>query len=159
MLSTRCSGGTSARPTAMCYLSDVSNSQAAKEIKFAKSRWFTRGWTLQELIAPTVVEFFASDDSLLGNRKELEVIIHKATGIPVKVLRGHSVFDFSIEERFSWVSHRDTTRPEDKAYCMLGIFNVSMPVIYGEGRERAIAHLREQIERPKRYKSFSSFVS
>jgi hypothetical protein len=136
------------------YLSDVSRSQPAREEAFQSSLWFSRGWTLQELIAPKVVEFFASDGLRLGDRLSLEAAIHKATGIPIEALRGRPLSTFGIEERFLWAINRQTNQPEDEAYCLLGIFGVSMPVIYGEGKKNAIVRLRELVEKPKKYATF-----
>jgi hypothetical protein len=136
------------------YLSDVSSSLPAREEAFQSSLWFSRGWTLQELIAPKVVEFFTSDGLRLGDKPSLEATIHKTTGIPIEALRDRPLSNFGIEERFSWAASRQTNRPEDKAYCLLGIFGVSMPVIYGEGEEKAIVRLRELVEKPKKYSTF-----
>jgi len=121
------------------YLSDVSSSRLPWEDAFLGSRWFIRGWTLQELIAPEVVEFYTADVVQLGDKLPLEGIIHKASGITVRALRNCPIFEFGIEERFSWATHRQTKRPEDKAYCLLGIFGVAMPVIYGEGAGKALS--------------------
>ena len=153
------------RNTAKCYvyLSDVSapvshekSSQQPWEPAFRKSRWFTRGWTLQELIAPTSVEFFSKEGERLGNKTSLERYIHETTGIPVKVLRGDSLFAFSITERLSWAEKRETTRKEDKAYSLLGIFDVYMPLIYGEGRESAFRRLREEINKALKGESLNN---
>ncbi|KAF1951903.1 HET-domain-containing protein [Byssothecium circinans] len=114
---------------------------------FKKSRWFTRGWTLQELIAPASVEFFSKDGAYLGNRQSLEQTVHEITGIAVEALRGRPLSQFRTDERLSWAAKRQTTREEDNAYCLLGIFNIYMPLIYGEGRENAIARLEEQVEK------------
>ena len=146
------------RNTAKCYvyLSDVSgpashedenSSQLPWEPAFRKSRWFTRGWTLQELIAPTSVEFFSKEGGRLGNKTSLVRYIHEITGIHVKVLRGGALSDFGITERLSWAEKRETTHKEDKAYSLLGIFNVYMPLIYGEGRDSAFRRLREEIDK------------
>jgi hypothetical protein len=89
----------------------------------------------------------------LGNKESLERHIHDVTGIPVKALRGSSLCDFSIPERMSWAEKRETTRKEDKAYSLLGIFNVYMPLIYGEGRENAFKWLREEIDKSSKGKS------
>ena len=143
------------------YLADVSRSalgadgkpnQLPWESSFRKSRWFTRGWTLQELVAPASVEFFSKEGERLGNKKSLERHIHEVTGIPVKALQGSCLSDFSIPERMLWAETRDTTRKEDKAYSLLGIFNVHMPLIYGEGRENAFKRLQEEIERASKGK-------
>lgn len=135
-----------------CYvhLSDVSIEAdlglASWESQFRKSRWFTRGWTLQELIAPASVRFYSRGGTLLGDKTTLEDVIHEITGLPIPVLRGHRLSDFSIEKRLSWSKDRHTTRHEDIAYCQLGILDVSMAVNYGEGEESAFRRLRREIE-------------
>jgi ankyrin repeat protein len=138
------------------YLSDVSNdaSNDANDDRtrrwkpaFKRSAWFTRGWTLQELIAPTSVEFFSHEGVFLGSRTTLEQTIHEITGIAVEALRGTLLSRFTKEERLSWAAKRMTKRGEDAAYCLLGIFDVFIPPIYGEGRENALARLEEQIEK------------
>jgi hypothetical protein len=115
------------------------------ESAFQTSRWFTRGWTLQELIAPTSVKFFTKERELLGDRKSLERYICEITSIPDKALRGSSLAEFSVTERMSWAETRQTTCKEDQAYSLLGIFDVYMPLIYGEGKEHAFKRLREVI--------------
>ncbi|KAF2183856.1 heterokaryon incompatibility [Zopfia rhizophila CBS 207.26] len=140
------------RKSAKCYvyLSDVSANdynQWTWEPAFRKSRWFTRGWTLQELIAPPSVEFFSLEGKQLGCRKSLERQIHEITAIPVQALQGSSLSDFSVKERMSWAGKRETKREEDGAYCLLGIFDIHMPLIYGEGKKNAITRLREEIDR------------
>jgi hypothetical protein len=157
------------RSAAKCYvyLSDVSRpafdankfNQLPWESAFRKSRWFTRGWTLQELIAPTSAEFFSKNWEQLGNKTSLERHVHEITGIPVKALEGSLLSDFSVTERMSWAGRRQTTREEDKAYSLLGIFDVHMPLIYGEGRENALKRLREEIDKASKGKSFSSITS
>ncbi|KAH6691821.1 putative vegetative incompatibility protein HET-E-1 [Leptodontidium sp. MPI-SDFR-AT-0119] len=117
---------------------------------FRKSAWFTRGWTLQELIAPASVDFFCRDRELLGNKVSLERHICEVTGVPAGALRGSPLSDFSIAERMSWTECRETTYAEDKAYSLLGIFDVYMPLIYGEGKDRALARLREEIDKTLR---------
>jgi hypothetical protein len=124
---------------------DVHSSSTAWEAAFRRSRWFTRGWTLQELIAPASVEFFSQEHDRLGNKQSLEKTVHDVTGIAIDALRGKSLPDFEIEERFSWAEHRKTKRQEDKAYSLLGIFDIFMPLLYGEGKEKAFVRLREAI--------------
>jgi hypothetical protein len=126
------------------YLSDVPDS-SPNERMIRSSRWFRRGWTLQELLAPKVVEFFAADNSRLGDRLSLETTIHSVSGIAIEALRGRPLPEFGIEERFRWAANRITKRPEDKAYSLLGIFNVSLESIYGEGEENALFRLRKRI--------------
>jgi hypothetical protein len=138
------------------YLSDVvvpeciADAEAFRimlEEAFRHSRWFTRGWTLQELLAPTYVEFFSKEGKLLGSRISLEQQIHEITKIPLRALRGQNLTEFSIEERMSWSANRTTTLKEDKVYCLLGIFGVFLSLIYGEGEDYAALRLREEIER------------
>jgi hypothetical protein len=114
---------------------------------FRRSRWFTRGWTLQELLAPPCVEFFSKNGKLLGSRISLEQEIHEITKIATEALRGQSLAELSIEERMSWAAQRSTTLKEDKVYCLLGIFGIFLPLIYGEGEAYATLRLREEMER------------
>ncbi|KIX06336.1 uncharacterized protein Z518_04312 [Rhinocladiella mackenziei CBS 650.93] len=136
------------------YLSDVSVSINDKhhpteetwESDFRNSRWFTRGWTLQELLAPKSVEFFSQEGKWLGDKHTLERQIHEITGIPIMALRGVAMSNFSVSERMRWRVKRNTTRPEDQAYCLLGIFDVFMPLIYGEG-DNAFLRLQDEIDK------------
>jgi hypothetical protein len=146
------------------YLSDVSRpaldithefNQRTWESDFWKSRWFTRGWTLQELLAPTSVEFFSKEGEKIGDKKSLERHIGEVTGIPAKALRGNPLSGFAIAERISWQDSRETTRKEDKAYSLLGICDVHMPLIYGEGRDSAFKRLREEIDKASKGESLS----
>ena len=109
-------------------------------------RWFTRGWTLQELLAPEDVVFFDRNWDKIGNKEDILGDIIEITGIDVSVLTGNSVKSASIARRMSWASKRHTSRPEDRAYSLLGIFGIYMPPIYGEG-ERAFIRLQEEILR------------
>jgi hypothetical protein len=132
---------------------DVSDAQAFRIPwieAFRRSRWFTRGWTLQELLAPAVVEFFSRDGRCLGTRISLEQVIHDVTGIPVEALKGQDLSSFSVEDRMSWTAQRTTTFKEDKVYCLLGIFAVFLPLIYGEGEVHAELRLREEIQKRRR---------
>jgi hypothetical protein len=129
---------------------DISNAEdypIAWRKAFRCSRWFSRGWTLQELVAPSSVEFFSKDGKRLGSRVSLEQEIHEITKLPIRVLRGQPLNEFSIEERMSWAAQRTTTITEDKVYCLLGIFGVFLPLIYGEGEIYATRRLREEIEK------------
>jgi hypothetical protein len=128
------------------YLSDVSTSNFARDIQyFRESRWFTRGWTLQELLAPTFVDFYSREGDLLGDRESLVQHITEVTSIPIEAFQGTPLNCFSIEARMSWLGKRTTKRGEDAAYCLLGIFNAHMPLLYGEGQENAFDRLREQL--------------
>ncbi|KAK4172851.1 hypothetical protein QBC36DRAFT_68257 [Triangularia setosa] len=133
------------------YLTDVSTRDAdgnsVWELAFRKCRWFTRGWTLQELIAPTIVEFFSKECERLGDKKSLEREIHDITGIPLKALQGRPLSDFSVGQRMAWMEKRDTKFEEDKAYSLFGIFDVHIPVIYGEGKKKALGRLRDRIDK------------
>ncbi|KAJ9659314.1 hypothetical protein H2198_003190 [Neophaeococcomyces mojaviensis] len=127
------------------YLSDVPNADIDLRA-FCQSRWFTRGWTLQELLAPRSVEFFSREGQKLGDKQSLELEIHHRTGIPVLALQHPGgLTQFSVEERMAWTTGRETTIEEDQAYCLLGIFDVHLPLIYGEGREHALRRLRKEI--------------
>jgi hypothetical protein len=128
-------------------ITDAEASRIAWQAAFRQSRWFTRGWTLQELLAPTIVDFFCKQGKRLGSRVSLEREIHEITKIPIGVLRGQSVFKFSVEDRMSWVAGRTTTLKEDKVYSLLGIFGVFLPLIYGEGEAYATKRLREEIQK------------
>ncbi|KAI0145324.1 heterokaryon incompatibility protein-domain-containing protein [Xylariaceae sp. FL1272] len=135
------------------YLSDVSSSVAADaqggvaswEMAFQKSRWFTRGWTLQELLAPATVEFYSAEGTWLGDKQSLEQQIRGITGIPLLALRGADLSRFSVEERFKWAETRKTTFEEDWVYCLFGIFDVFMPLIYGEDKPHARRRLEKEI--------------
>lgn len=108
-------------------------------------RWRTRGWTLQELIAPKLVEFYNSEWKLCGSKAQHATPLSTLIGIPTNVLSGkEEVTSFSVAQRMSWAAMRQTTRMEDIAYCLLGIFDVNMPLIYGEGR-KAFRRLQQAI--------------
>jgi hypothetical protein len=136
------------------YLSDVSiggsvgnnlSSQRTWKPAFQHSRWFTRGWTLQELVAPTSVEFFSKEGERLGDKDSMVQEIHEITGISVQALQGSPLSRFSVDERMLWAARRETKREEDAAYSLLGIFNIHMPLIYGEGGQKALNRLRKEI--------------
>lgn len=112
--------------------------------RFASSRWWTRGWTLQELIAPAQVEFYDGAWQWLGTKKSLESGIAAITTVDVGVLRGEDLSSRSVGLRMSWAAQRRTSRLEDMAYCLLGLFDVNMPMLYGEGI-RAFGRLQEEI--------------
>jgi hypothetical protein len=128
--------------TCYVYLEDVSAEGC--ESQFQKARWWTRGWTLQELIAPTSVEFYSSEWELLGTKRSLESTVEEITGIDVDVLRGHDPIIRNAAQRMAWAANRITTRSEDTAYCLLGLFGVNMPLLYGEGL-KAFQRLQEEI--------------
>jgi hypothetical protein len=132
--------------TCYVYLADVPARENTEvfERAFASSRWFTRGWTLQELLAPINVCFYSSDWIFLGTKMDLCDQISKITTINPPFLRGANVQGASVAKRMSWASERKTTRVEDISYCLLGIFGVHMPMLYGEG-ENAFRRLQEEI--------------
>ncbi|KAH9883331.1 hypothetical protein F4778DRAFT_767259 [Xylariomycetidae sp. FL2044] len=125
------------------YLKDI---QPSDHGNFRKSLWFTRGWTLQELIAPSRVVFYSRDWGVVGTRDSLCVDIALITRIDVQYLKQGDPQMASVAERMSWASNRVTTRPEDIAYCLLGIFDINMPLLYGEG-DKAFLRLQEEIMR------------
>lgn len=135
------------RDSKICYahLADVPSGDNFQAL-IPSSRWFTRGWTLQELLAPDVLIFFCKDWTEIGNKEQLSFRISIITGIPEECLRSDNVQEASIAQRMSWVSRRQTTRVEDIAYCMLGILGLNMPLLYGEG-ERAFLRLQEELIR------------
>lgn len=133
------------------YLDDVSF-QSGWETTFQYSKWFARGWTLQELIAPQAVDFYSMEGIKLGDKKSLKTQISQCTRISIEALQGKPLLEIDPEVRLSWAAHRQTTVEEDAAYCLLGIFGVFMPLIYGEGRENALRRLEEEIS--KKYQPY-----
>ena len=123
------------------YLSDVQKGDPARDIQ--KSAWFTRGWTVQELLAPRLATFFDREWSRLGTRIELLHDIVVAAHIDTASVEERIWSERSVARKMSWFAHRQTTRIEDMAYSMLGIFDINMPLIYGEGSK---AFKRLQIE-------------
>ncbi|KAF2186277.1 hypothetical protein K469DRAFT_664161 [Zopfia rhizophila CBS 207.26] len=136
------------------YLSDVSVSNLVGDDEFSrrwkpafkKSRWFTRGWTLQELIAPASVGFFSEEETWLGDKQSLEQTLHEITGIAIQALQGTPIPYFGVDERMPWAAKCQTKREEDAAYSLLGIFNIHMPLIYGEGRQKALNRLLKEVK-------------
>ncbi|KAE9364765.1 HET-domain-containing protein, partial [Stipitochalara longipes BDJ] len=127
------------------YLVDVeAYEHGVKRHAWEESRWFTRGWTLQELIAPREVEFYCHSWRFLGTKDSLSHKLSKVTGIHTKVLRSNDLSSISVAQKMFWASQRRTTRKEDMAYCLLGLFDINMPLLYGEG-ESAFLRLQEHI--------------
>lgn len=117
----------------------------ARTIRLQKCRWFTRGWTLQELIAPDLVVFFDKSWNYLFKKNDTSELLASITGINATVLSGaKNVNSFSIAQRMYWASQRRTTRVEDEAYSLLGLFEINLPLLYGEG-QRAFRRLQEAI--------------
>jgi hypothetical protein len=134
---------------ALCYVyfSDAiwSPDTGIMSLRLRESRWFTRGWTLQELIASTNIDFYSADWQKISTKEEICPLLSSITGIDEGVLKGTMALeDASIARRMSWASHRKTTRVEDQAYCLLGIFDINLPLIYGEGT-KAFRRLQEAI--------------
>ncbi|KAF1938445.1 HET-domain-containing protein, partial [Clathrospora elynae] len=149
------------RSAAKCYvyLSDVSTkkrkagsmlTESSWEPAFRSSRWFTRGWTLQELLAPTIVEFFSQEGEKLGDKISLMLSIYKITSIPPEVLNGAPLSQFSINERLRWAEGRITKHDEDRAYSLQGILDVELAPMYGEGKAGAFDRLKREIYRLER---------
>jgi hypothetical protein len=130
------------------YLADVPSEGRPGSIPstFRNSRWFTRGWTLQELIAPSTVVFYASDWIMVSSKadREMRLLVSEITGIQLKFLQGEHPGMASVAQRMSWAAKRETTRIEDRAYSLLGLFDVNMPLLYGEGKKSFI-RLQEEI--------------
>jgi hypothetical protein len=132
------------------YLADVGDGGEG----LRASKWFTKTWTLQELLAPSYLrsggepggmEFFSSQWKSLGTKSSLSGTISSVTGISVDFLTGQSLYTASISMRMSWAAERRATRAEDIAYSLLGIFDVNMPLLYGEGKVKAFWRLQEEI--------------
>ncbi len=134
---------------AVCYayLSDVSSSDDQIRPTLQRCRYFTRKWTLQELVAPRSVVFFAEDWVKIGTRSSLHSIISEITGIQSAVLIGEKKpKQCHVSERMAWASNRTATRVEDEAYAMMGLFDIKMPILYGEG-SRAFRRLQDEISK------------
>jgi len=120
----------------------------AGEEQLSNCRWFTRGWTLQELIAPPSLYFYDGDWVCRGSKALLHQILHRITNVDIDILLGRQqLSEVPVGRRMSWAAFRQTTRQEDAAYCLLGIFGVNLPMIYGEGGPRAFLRLQEEIAR------------
>jgi hypothetical protein len=137
------------------YLSDVStkkrkagglSTEFTWEPAFRSSRWFTRGWTLQELLAPNIVEFFSQEGERLGDRKSLKSSIHQITGIPHEALDGAQLSQFSIDQRLLWGKDRETTLPEDRVYALRDILGVYISPFDGEGVGEAFKRLLAEVD-------------
>ncbi len=136
------------RNAAQCivWLADLPADDGVPQLaELAQCRWFTRGWTLQELISPLAVDFFDSEWRARGDKLSLEESISQITGIDTSALRQvRPLGDFSVAHRMAWAAHRQTTRVEDMAYSLMGIFEVNFSLIYGEGT-KAFRRLQEEI--------------
>ncbi|KAF8960253.1 heterokaryon incompatibility protein-domain-containing protein, partial [Flammula alnicola] len=128
------------------YLMDVSASENAFDpnSQFRRCKWFTRGWTLQELVAPLSLVFYDKEWVEIGTKSSLRKVITQVTNIGKQVLLVNHSGEISIAARMSWAANRQTTRIEDMAYCLLGLFGINMPILYGEG-EGAFTRLQREI--------------
>jgi len=135
------------------YLADVPDQpencyRLAESRKFGQavkgSRWLTRGWTLQELLASRKRFFYSRNWEAITDHNLVIKSISEETGIHLEAIRDFKSERWSIAQKMSWAARRQTTRMEDRAYSLLGIFNVNMPLIYGEG-ESAFRRLQEEI--------------
>ncbi|KAI8632710.1 HET-domain-containing protein [Xylariaceae sp. FL1651] len=133
------------------YLEDWPDDKRDSELPLAKAlsqcRWFSRGFTLQELIAPENIEFYVCDGEQwrsIGSKKDLLTDLSLVTRVSWNILLGGELSFISVAERMSWAAGRRTHREEDIAYCLMGIFNVNMPLLYGEG-QKAFVRLQEEI--------------
>ncbi|OTA80242.1 hypothetical protein M434DRAFT_86584, partial [Hypoxylon sp. CO27-5] len=128
------------------YLKNTSKPVSGSLILGTEEDWFRRGWTLQELIAPKEVVFYDRRWQFLGDKASLKGIISDITGISWLLLEGsRKLQDCSVAERMSWACDRETTKGEDRAYSLLGLFDVNMPMLYGEGEVKAFLRLQEEI--------------
>lgn len=148
----------------IAYLVDVVDVDATSPredqiLSLASSRWFTRGWTLQELIAPPAVEFYNREWAEVGTKISLSSSLEKITSVPAALfsqawhtltaggMARQSLHLLSVAQKLSWAAGRETTRAEDIAYCLMGLFDVHMPLLYGEGEAKAFARLQAEIAR------------
>jgi len=128
--------------TYFAYLGDCGG-----EANLAEARWFTRGWTLQELLAPKEVILLSASWAVIGTRTSLSGTISTIARIqPEYLLSRDHIWTATIAHHISWAANRHTTRKEDTAYCLLGLFGINMPLLYGEGG-RAFIRLQEEIIR------------
>lgn len=143
------------------YLWDVPSEGSYKSPPslFATSLWFGRGWTLQELIAPENVIFYGADWVDIGTKASLHKVISTITGISTKVIVGEMALDkVAAAVRMSWAADRNTTREEDVAYSLMGIFGINMPLLYGEGR-KAFIRLQHEIIRQSNDQSIFAWTT
>jgi hypothetical protein len=133
--------------TCIVYLSDVKICSTREETlcNFEVSRWFRRGWTLQELLAPDRATFLDQNWELIGKKADMIESLVAVTTIPMSYLTdGYFLKNASVAQRMSWASRRQTTRIEDMTYCLMGIFEINMPLLYRE-RHNAFRRLQEEI--------------
>jgi hypothetical protein len=128
------------------YLDDVVEISTPNNKSLEECVWFKRGWTLQEMIAPRELYFYSARWRPLGSKSSLCARISEASGVSTAVLRDpETLGQVCVSEKMSWAAFRSTTRPEDEAYCLMGLFGVQMPPLYGEGRQHAFRRLQLEI--------------
>lgn len=128
----------------IAYLMDDDGTESS----FEKSVWWTRGWTLQELIAPKELLFYSSDWKPRHTRFQKASLIEKMTGISSVILEKPSrkaLRELSVATKLSWATRRETAKEEDQAYSLLGLFEIHMATLYGEGRHNALWRLQMEI--------------
>ncbi|EMR69889.1 putative het domain-containing protein [Eutypa lata UCREL1] len=126
---------------------------------FRRSRWFTRGWTVPEMLAPFFVRFYDASWKYVGSKAELSNVVEEVTGIDAPAVRDpNEVGRRSVACRMSWVAARETSREEDLAYCLFGLFDLKTPVEYGEGRRNAFLRLQNEILRRSSIRDQSLFA-
>jgi hypothetical protein len=140
--------------SAVCivWLSDLkAHDDLVKDL--GSCRWFTRGWTLQELIAPKNLILFDQTWNRRGSKEECADILSGITRVSDYILKPEpgsdlqsQLRDVHVATKLNWASHRQTTREEDEAYCLMGLFEIHMPMLYGEGNN-AFRRLQEEIVR------------
>ncbi|KAF8855922.1 hypothetical protein BDZ45DRAFT_705866 [Acephala macrosclerotiorum] len=124
-----------------CCIDKTSSAELSEAIN-SMYRWYEQS---RELIAPSSVVFYGREWNEIGTKSSLQQLIVEVTNIHYELLSGkRHLYDFSVAQRMSWASHRETTRQEDIAYCLMGIFEANMPLLYGE-RGKAFLRLQEQI--------------
>ncbi|KAL8739835.1 MAG: hypothetical protein Q9184_008558, partial [Pyrenodesmia sp. 2 TL-2023] len=149
------------RCSAICYvyLSDFHYQDGDVGEEFSRSRWFTRGWCLQELLAPYNLEFYDKEWHYMGDKIDLAARISSAAQIGQQyILDWDCIHRASVATRMSWASRRTTTRLEDEAYCLMGLFEVNMPLLYGEGR-KAFLRLQHEIAKTSDDESLFAWYS
>lgn len=134
----------------VCYVHLVDTTRArvyssSREAELRGCRWFSRGWCLQELIAPRKMEFYDRDWVRIASKESLASPISRITGISEAILLHRKpLASVAIAQKMAWAANRQLTKVEDTAYCLLGIFDVYMPLIYGEG-DKAFNRLQKEI--------------
>lgn len=141
----------------IAYLVDVW--EGIDSTQFRNSTWFKRGWTLQELLAPGEVRFYNHDWRCIGSKRYQTCHVADASLIDREFLaKSGNISDASIAQRMSWASDQITTRGEDIAYCLMGLFDVNIPPLYPEGEQKAFLRLRKEIIQQSNDESVFAFA-